>query len=87
MEKIPNCSVIKSAAKDKLTKKDIKSLFMPMLLAIFLSFGFTLPNKSCELIELNEKLEDKDVVTTTKQILLVKKEAYFHPLILITRFE
>ena len=87
MEKIPNCSAIKSPITVKLTKKDITCLFISMYLAIFLSYGFTIPNKSCELIKLNEKLGNKDVATTNKQTLLKKKEAYFHPLIFITRFE
>ena len=87
MKKIPNCSAIKSPATDKLTKKDITCLFISMYLTIFLSYGFTIPNKSCELIKLNEKLGNKDVATTNKETLLEKKEAYFHPLILITRFE
>ena len=86
MQKIPNCYKIKSAAKDTIPKNEIKSWFMPVLLAILLSFGFTIPKKSCELTELNEKHGNKEVVTTDKQTLLKMKEAYFHPLFFILPF-
>lgn len=87
MEKISNYPAIIIEAKDNIKKKDITSFFIPLLLATFFSFGFTIPNQSCDFFKLNKKLKNKSLAVTVKQTLLDNNEVDFHPLMLMSRFE
>lgn len=87
MEKIPNRPVSKIAAHVAIAQAGIKSMFMPVLLPLFLCFGFTIPNKNCGLVEYRKCHKNEKVASVKKTIDVQKNVATFHPLMLISRFE